>query len=156
MPRAKNVRLSLQSAIDQTVELFENTENVRVRKEDGLDEDLSIYADPDQFSRVLSNLVKNAIQAIPSTREGEVVLGVTRQNQKAIVSVTDNGEGIPDHLNGKLFRPNFTTKSGGMGMGLAITRKIIEDLGGRISYETSPGRGTTFFVELPVYEEEEG
>lgn len=151
MPRARNVKLSLQKAIEQTVGLFEHTENMRITRENDQQEDILVYADPDQISRALSNLVKNAVQSIPSRRQGEVILGFYRQDDKAVVTISDNGSGIPEHLDGKLFRPNFTTKSGGMGMGLAITRKIIEDLGGKITYETESGVGTTFYVELPLY-----
>jgi signal transduction histidine kinase len=83
-----------------------------------------------------------------------IEIGIDREDQKAVVTVSDNGAGIPEQMNGKLFRPNFTTKSGGMGMGLAIVRKIIEDLGGSITYETQPGEGTTFYLRLPLWEEE--
>jgi two-component system, NtrC family, nitrogen regulation sensor histidine kinase NtrY len=63
----------------------------------------------------------------------------------------DNGRGIPVELGDKLFQPNFTTKSSGMGMGLAIVKNIIENAGGKIRYETVPEEGTTFIVELPLY-----
>jgi nitrogen fixation/metabolism regulation signal transduction histidine kinase len=153
MPRARNVKLNLRSAIENTVHLFENTEGVEVRMKNSSQQDVSVYADPDQISRVLSNLVKNAIQSIPSRRKGLIEIGLGRDNQKALVAVSDNGAGIPEQMNGKLFRPNFTTKSGGMGMGLAIVRKIVKDLEGEITYETSAGEGTTFYVKLPVYDE---
>jgi signal transduction histidine kinase len=60
---------------------------------------------------------------------------------------------VPEDLRGKLFRPNFTTKSGGMGMGLAISKKIIEDFEGTITYETEKDKGTTFYLEFPAYDE---
>jgi signal transduction histidine kinase len=155
MPRARNVKLNLRSAIENTVHLFENTEGVEVRMKNHNQEDVTVYADPDQISRALSNLVKNAIQAIPSQRKGLIEIGLDSKDQKALVTVSDNGAGIPEQMNGKLFRPNFTTKSGGMGMGLAIVRKIIEDLGGSITFDTTPGEGTTFYIRLPLWEEQE-
>jgi len=155
MPRARNERLDLRGAIDQTLALFENTENVQITKQNGNLPEAYVYADPDLFSRVLSNLVKNAIQAIPSQRQGKVAIGLEKRQKTAVMSISDNGSGIPERMEGKLFRPNFTTKSGGMGMGLAITRKIIEDIGGTITYQTQPGQGTTFFLELPLYQAEE-
>jgi len=154
MPRARNVKLNLRSAIENTVQLFENTEGVEVRMKNHSHQDVAVYADPDQISRALSNLVKNAIQSIPSRRKGLIEIGLDRDDQKAVVTVADNGAGIPEQMNGKLFRPNFTTKSGGMGMGLAIVHKIIEDLGGSITYQTQPGEGTTFYLHLPLWEED--
>ena len=65
------------------------------------------------------------------------------------VDISDNGKGIPEEIRDKLFQPNFTTKSGGMGMGLAITHNIIRSMGGRIWYDTVLHEGTTFHVELP-------
>jgi len=67
------------------------------------------------------------------------------------VYVQDNGEGIPEEIGERLFEPNFTTRSSGMGMGLAIVKKIVEDAGGRVWFETDQGKGTTFIVELFRY-----
>jgi two-component system, NtrC family, nitrogen regulation sensor histidine kinase NtrY len=82
-----------------------------------------------------------------------VKISIERQGEKMIIKVTDNGKGIPLEVRNKLFQPNFTTKSGGMGMGLAISRNIIISAGGDISYETRINKGTTFIVELPAITE---
>jgi signal transduction histidine kinase len=95
--------------------------------------------------------VKNAIQAIPEDRDGKIGISLETTEKNAIVRVMDNGRGIPVELGDKLFQPNFTTKSSGMGMGLAIVKNIIEHAGGKITYETEPGEGTTFMVELPLH-----
>ena len=108
------------------------------------------FADPEQISRVFINLLKNAIQAIPEDREGKIGLRLETNRQSARVEVTDNGKGIPKELGDKLFQPNFTTKSSGMGMGLAIVKSIIENAGGSITFQTELGKGTTFIVELPL------
>jgi signal transduction histidine kinase len=71
----------------------------------------------------------------------------------AIIKIRDNGRGIPDEVKDKLFMPNFTTKSSGMGLGLAIIKNIIENTQGRISFVTTLGKGTTFILELPEYDE---
>ncbi|MFW5756136.1 MAG: ATP-binding protein, partial [Tangfeifania sp.] len=70
----------------------------------------------------------------------------------AVISVSDNGEGIPAPLRGKLFSPSFTTKTSGMGLGLAITKNIVENFAGQIWFETEQGTGTTFYLEIPIYE----
>jgi signal transduction histidine kinase len=72
-------------------------------------------------------------------------------NGFAVIKVKDNGNGIAAELGDKLFQPNFTTKSGGMGMGLAIVKSIVENTNGGISYETTIGKGTTFIVRLPLF-----
>jgi C4-dicarboxylate-specific signal transduction histidine kinase len=72
-------------------------------------------------------------------------------SDKAVVRVSDNGNGIPEALRDKLFRPNFTTKSSGMGLGLAIIKNIMEDIGGAIRFTTQTGKGTSFILEFPVY-----
>ncbi len=152
MPRAKNEKISINEQAKGIVQLFENTENVTVRLEDYTGKTLYVYADQDQIGRVLNNLVKNGIQSIPKTRKGQVKIGLKSADHKVLIIITDNGAGIPDNIKDKLFAPNFTTKSGGMGMGLAISKKIIEDTGGRIWYETRVNEGTTFFIELPIYD----
>jgi signal transduction histidine kinase len=66
------------------------------------------------------------------------------------ISITDNGEGIPEEMQSHIFVPNFTTKSSGTGLGLAMCKGIVEQAKGKIWFETEQGRGTTFHVELPV------
>ena len=100
--------------------------------------------------RVFINLVKNGLQSIPEGREGVIRIGLETDTHGMVkVTIADNGKGIPEEIREKLFQPNFTTKSGGMGMGLAITYNIIRSLGGRIWYDTVLHQGTTFHVELP-------
>ncbi|MFW5916216.1 MAG: ATP-binding protein [Bacteroidota bacterium] len=152
MPRARNRKLDVNQQIDAAVHLFEHTENIEIIREDYVEAPLYIYADKDQISRVFSNLIKNSIQAIPAHKEGRIRIGVSRKDGKVLVTIADNGCGVPGELRGKLFRPSFTTKSGGMGMGLAISKKIVEDLGGSITYKTEKDRGTTFYIEIPEYE----
>jgi signal transduction histidine kinase len=151
MPRAKNSKISIREQANNMVSLYENTENVTIQLEDYTEGIYYVYADASQISRVLNNLLKNAIQSIPRSREGKVIVSLQKTDHRVLISVADNGEGIPENIRGKLFAPNFTTKSSGMGMGLAISRKIVEDSGGKIWYETKMQQGTTFYVELPIY-----
>ncbi len=73
-----------------------------------------------------------------------------RQGNDALIRITDNGTGIPDHMKDKVFTPNFTTKSSGTGLGLAISANMIESFNGRIYFETRVGSGTDFFVSIPL------
>jgi len=153
MPRARNRKLDVNQQLKTAVDLFEHSENIEIIKDNDVEESIYIHADNDQISRVFSNLIKNAIQAIPAQREGKIRIALSRKDNKALITISDNGCGVPDELRGRLFRPSFTTKSGGMGMGLAISKKIVEDLGGTITYETEKDKGTTFYIEIPEYEE---
>lgn len=150
MPRTNNAELNLEEKIRQICELFRSTEQIDIDENCELESPPIIYADPEQISRVFMNLLKNAIQSIPEDREGKIGIHLSTDKTRAFIKMRDNGRGIPAELSDKLFQPNFTTKSSGMGMGLAIVKSIVESAGGSISYETRLGRGTTFIVEFPL------
>jgi len=151
MPRARTEVINLPDVLVKVVDLFSNVQ-AKVRLDMDQQKELKIVADHEQLSRVFINLVKNGIQAVPEGQEGEVMIRLkVVPDSYAIVAITDNGKGIPDDIRDKLFKPNFTTKSSGMGMGLAITSNIIRTIGGEIWYETVLNKGTTFFVKLPLF-----
>lgn len=111
-----------------------------------------VYADKNQVLRVLNNLVKNAIQAIPAGKKGEISLILSVEDDKMVrLEVKDNGTGIPDERKPDIFVPNFTTKTSGSGIGLSMSKSIIELAHGRIFFHSQEGIGTSFFVELPLY-----
>jgi two-component system nitrogen regulation sensor histidine kinase NtrY len=113
-------------------------------------EQITIAADKNHLIRVLNNLVINATQAIPSDRQGKIRVSLTRHGEVAVVQISDNGGGIPAEIQGRVFEPNFTTKTSGSGLGLAICRKIIEGHDGTIRFVTRENEGTDFMIELPV------
>lgn len=150
MPGAKPSDVDLIDQIRITLELFKDTEQTtfivkwpEVRK-------VVVYADKEHLNGIFSNLIKNGIQSIPPEREGIIEVNLEVIRDKALISISDNGTGIPGELQKKLFTPNFTTKSSGMGLGLSIVRKYVETAGGRIWFESQDDRGSTFFVELPL------
>ncbi len=107
--------------------------------------------DRTQLIRIITNLVKNAIQAIPAdTKEPSIVVEVYREGNFAKISVADNGKGISIENKSRIFEPKFTTKTSGMGLGLGIIKNIVENYNGTITFESSLGKGTTFFVSLPI------
>lgn len=103
--------------------------------------------DPAQIHQVLLNMLLNAIQAV--SREGHVLVVLDRRADYAAVSIADDGPGISAENLKHIFRPFFTTKGHGTGLGLSLARRIIEDHGGRIEVTSEPGKGTTFVVLLP-------
>ena len=109
-----------------------------------------IYGDRDQLVRVMNNLINNSLQAIPEGREVKVKVRVSRVENEVRISVTDNGVGIPPEQREKIFEPRFTTKTGGMGLGLAMVKNIIDGFNGKIWFESVPGKGTSFHISLPL------
>jgi signal transduction histidine kinase len=156
MPKAKSDRVNLVSKLYNLLQLFEASERAEIILDPGPLEEVYIFVDKEQLMRVFINLVKNGLQSIPRNRKGiiRITLAVDSQQSpedpRALVTVSDNGKGIPEEIRDKLFRPNFTTKSAGMGMGLALSSSIVRSLGGKIWYETKDGEGTSFFVSLPM------
>jgi len=114
------------------------------------EERFHILGDKNHLIRVFNNLVINAIQAIPSDRQGQIKVSLTRQGNLSVIQISDNGGGIPPEIRDRVFEPNFTTKTSGSGLGLAICKKIIEAHDGDIRFETRDNEGTDFFVEIPV------
>jgi len=155
MPKTENQEVDILTIVNNTVELFANTERINFKTEMHGYERVCVFADKKQLIRVFSNLFKNAIQSIPDNRNGLIKIDVLKGKNRVTVKVMDNGAGIPEELGDKLFMPNFTTKSSGMGMGLAIVKNIIEDAKGTIRYETTIDQGTTFIIELPLFASEE-
>lgn len=119
------------------------------------DDDLQIFADPDQLIRVMNNLINNALQSVPKDREEQVLVSLSRETDWACIKVCDNGSGIPEDQRDKIFEPRFTTKSRGMGLGLALVKRIVDGFSGTISFESTLGSGTCFKVKLPLSAQEQ-
>ena len=112
---------------------------------------LIIKFDKTQLIRIITNLIKNALQAITEDQVKKVVeIHITKEDQMVLISVKDNGIGIDQENKWRIFQPKFTTKSSGMGLGLAIIKKIVEGYSGTITFESELGKGTTFLVKLPL------
>ena len=114
------------------------------------DAEVFINADRTHINRLFTNLIQNALQSMDGTRAAHIEIKEQLANQIIVVKVVDNGTGIDETLRSKIFTPNFTTKTSGTGLGLAMCKGIVEQAGGRIWFETEAGKGSSFFVELPV------
>ena len=149
MPEPQNSHFDLDELVQSVYDLFLD-EDVDSTIHIAPDEDYGVHADKKLLMRVLNNLIKNAIQAIPEERRGAITVELDVRDGLAVVAVGDNGTGIPADMQEKVFFPKFTTKSSGTGLGLAICRDIVKAAGGRIYFETQEGSGTVFFVEIPL------
>lgn len=152
MPQAKRSKVDIIEKLVNTTALFEKSEP-SMHFSLNIDESKRfVFADPDQLVSVFNNVIKNAVQAIPASREGIIKISVQSSESKITIIISDNGKGISDEVMDKIFMPNFTTKSSGMGLGLAIVKNIVVNSGGDIWFETTEQIGTTFYIELPTYE----
>ena len=105
--------------------------------------------DRQRLEQVLTNLVTNAVQAMPGGGRLNIDINTAEKNNVVLV-ITDTGPGISADVQRRIFEPFFTTKTKGTGLGLAVARRIVEEHGGAIRVESEEGRGTSFFIELPV------
>ena len=153
MPKADPELLDLKALSGSVYRLFtehqEPVEQIELILPEGT---VSAFADRGHLVRVLNNLIKNAQQAIPEGRKGQIKISVKPGAEAHTISVSDNGTGIPEAVQPKVFQPNFTTKSSGMGLGLAMCKNMMTAAGGDIYFETEEGKGTTFFVVVPKKE----
>jgi len=149
MPEPENRVVSLNEVVASIHDLFRERKDMDIKLFVPID-DLRVFADKDHLLRVMSNLIKNAIQAIPSDRRGLITIKLYKKADEAVIKVSDNGKGIPDEVKEKVFKPNFTSKSSGTGLGLAICANIIEGFNGKIYFETEVNKGTDFYVIIPL------
>ena len=142
--------MNIVESVRYTVNLFRNNDaNVDIDFSTTV-EDAIVMVDKEMIGNVFNNLLKNAIQAIPADRKGEIYVKVYHNVTDVIVSVADNGVGIPEENKDKLFTVNFTTKTKGMGLGLMVVKNVVEQANGNIEFHSELGEGTTFLVSFPL------
>ena len=147
MPAQQNETLNVVQVVELALDIF--NEDFIVFKSNK--EYVISKIDRTQLIRIITNLVKNAIQSIPDEQEEKKVLvSVNEVENDVIITVEDNGIGIESNNIEHVFEPKFTTKTSGMGLGLGIIKNIIENYKGTITFETELEKGTTFFVSLPI------
>ena len=151
MPKPQEEYIELSEMLQNMLSLYEENgeDNLTIVKHFPR-EDAFIFADRTQINRVFLNIVKNALEAMDETPRKLLAVKIQIKDEKVLLGFTDNGKGIPEDQKRKIFVPSFTSKNSGMGLGLAISKNIIESSGGRIWFETELGRGTTFYIELPL------
>jgi signal transduction histidine kinase len=153
MPRSNAGTVDLAQVAMLAMETYRGVHHIHFQQQWEKSGTYLVKADRNQLLRVFNNLIKNAIQAIGPVK-GEVGITITRTGSFYRVSVSDTGPGIPEEKRDKIFTPNFTTKTSGMGLGLAIVRSTILSYGGEVWYETDEVKGTIFGFTLPAQTDE--
>jgi nitrogen fixation/metabolism regulation signal transduction histidine kinase len=147
MPEVTVSEVDVADKLVHVLTLMNNNEQHIPIRYVGPNDGIHVYADKDQIQQVFTNILRNALQALEERTDGDVIVVLKQEDDKVIISFSDNGGGIPEDVRSRIFTPNFTTKSYGTGLGLAIARNIVEGCDGSIRFETSE-KGTTFFVTL--------
>ncbi len=147
--RPLNPEYSIVDLSDLVVNVFDTiTVPDKIKINVNMKGSMQLKTDPTFIKRSITNLVNNAVQAMPDGGE----LGLTAQKKEGsiVVTISDTGQGIPEHVKANLFKPLTTTKSKGQGLGLAVVKRLVEGLNGRVSFESEEGKGTKFTIELPI------
>ncbi len=149
MPDTRIEALNVFEILTQAVTIFKQMDNVKIVYLPPPSA-FMINADRDQLLRCFNNLLKNAIEASPADRMAIIEINFLITSKNILLTINDNGNGIPEDLREKIFEPNFTTKSSGTGLGLAFVKNSIENAGGKVWFETTVNKGTTFYLSLPA------
>lgn len=152
LPENVPSNFDLIELLKSTIKTYDVSKNISISLIYNDKEDFSIFADRNNLGRVFGNIIKNATQAIGS-EIGHIEVIVNKLGGKFSVKVTDNGCGIKDEDKPKVFFPNFTTKSSGMGVGLSVSQDIMQAMGGNISFASKVGIGTVFTIDVPILKE---
>ncbi len=141
--------VDLHTIINSLVDLYSSNSKIDLQWNQHT-EGLFMRTDKTHMNRLFTNLMTNAVDACMESERCKIVITEDRKVGHVIISINDNGEGIQEEMKAKIFTPNFTTKTSGTGLGLAMCKSIVEQAGGDIWFTTTEGKGTTFFVQLPL------
>jgi two-component system nitrogen regulation sensor histidine kinase NtrY len=150
MPAANLEKVELSEVINSAIELYQHNTHIKITiKKPG--QLCYVSADRKQLLRVFNNLVQNAVQAIGKKTDGNITIDISKEDDFFNIGISDNGTGITTEQADKIFSPSFTTKSSGMGLGLAMSKSILTSLNATIDFESLPDEGTTFTIRIPAF-----
>jgi len=145
MPQKNIENINIIHVVKSAIDLFyDNDVSFKTNQEE-----VFVDVDKNQITRVVNNLVKNAIQAAERVENPLISVEVQNQNRSVCILVKDNGKGISKEDEIRIFEPKFTTKSSGMGLGLPMVKNIIEAYGGSVEFQSVESLGTTFRIKIP-------
>ncbi|UII81868.1 PAS domain-containing sensor histidine kinase [Flagellimonas sp. CMM7] len=145
MPAQQNETLNVVKIVKLALDIF-NEDYIHFISDE---KEIIAKLDRTQLIRVVTNLIKNAIQAVPEVESPRILVTVASEDEQVKIMVADNGVGIADEFKDKIFEPKFTTKSSGMGLGLGMVKNIVENYNGTINFTSQVDKGTVFTVKFP-------
>lgn len=140
--------LNLAELVGNVVNLYDNVENIQFHYEYDSAADHTFNGDKTNLNSAIGNLIKNAVQAVGNKPDGRIEVTLRASGTSFVIAVKDNGKGIKEEDKKMIFVPNFTTKTGGSGVGLSLTYNIVQAAGGTISFESTEGEGAEFIITL--------
>lgn len=146
---SKKELIDINEVLRNVLHLYLTNDRLRITKK-LLPHAVIINADKTHINRLFTNLILNAIQAVPEKDIAKIDITEYLEDHKLLIKITDNGKGIAEEIRSKIFTPNFTTKTSGTGLGLAMCKRMVEQADGQIWFETEEGVGTSFFIEFPL------
>ncbi len=149
MPAPEMVSIELNSLLKRVVELYSDYKTSKIEWQPSV-RPLVIRGDEQLLMRIFSNIILNALQSAAENEEVVVQVLLKEQNQEAIITILDNGQGIQQEFMDKIFLPNFTTKKSGSGLGLAVVKQGVEQSGGSIEIESKVNKGTKFTIRFDI------
>jgi len=147
MPTQQGEKLNIVKVVRLSLEIFKEQNIVF---ESDIDK-LIINIDRPQIVRIMTNLIKNAIQACENNKSPLIKVSIKKLSKTVCITVKDNGKGIPLNIRNNIFEPNFTTKSGGMGLGLGMVKNLVDSYDGKIEFESKINKGTSFKITFPIF-----
>jgi signal transduction histidine kinase len=150
LPEPQFEQIDFKQLIINTLPLFENNPIIDFKFSGSK---FAVLADKKMLGQILNNLITNALQATQTTLNPQIELSLNSNATQIILAVKDNGIGINDAAKEKIFTPYFTTKSSGSGIGLNVVKQILEKHNGHIHFESEEGKGSCFFISLPLLSE---
>ncbi len=151
MPQGTDEKVRIKDVVLAAAEVFMQQEDIKIHIQNAVP-DVWVWGDRGQLVRVYNNLIKNAMQALTDVVDATIDIRIYIKDTAVIVAIKDNGIGIDADKKSHIFEPNFTTKSSGSGLGLAMSKSIIEQCRGMIWFENNIPKGTIFYTQLPIYD----
>lgn len=155
MPVGNHENIHLQTFMPTVMGLYKDLEHVHIELTSASEyEDIWLQVDPKQLLRVFNNLIRNSVQAYDRHQQANIIIRIEKELRYCKIQIQDFGKGISENQRDSIFTPYFTTKSGGMGLGLSMVKSIVEGFNGHIFFDSRLGEGTTFTIRIPLKNQE--
>ncbi len=146
MPAQEGGKINIIETTRLALKIFKE-KHINFKFEDKI---IEVNIDRTQMVRIITNLIKNALEACDLLENPIIQVNIKKKNKNVLIDVIDNGVGIPEEIRTKIFEPKFTTKSSGMGLGLGMVKNLVSSYGGNISFKSTINSGTSFLISFPI------